>query len=620
MRPGHLLISPGPGHPAVPGDVGLSAEVLEGLPEVPTLGVCLGHQLMALLAGWPVVHAPEPVHGHPWPVHHRGAGLFAGLASPMIATRYHSLIAARPMPGAPDGGFEVDAWTEEGLVMAIRHRRLPRYGVQFHPESVSTPEGHRLINAFFECHPIRSGATLQARTTVQARTTAQARTEVQARPVESAAPCAPLPWRDPEAAFMALIGAAPGVWLDDGRQGQGFSVIAPAARLHRLTGIGELRALLAGSPGLPARPEGGRLPFGPGLYGWIDYEGDGGGWLEAREALVWDHAARQVWLTGAGAWGAAARAVWEGLPAEPPPPPEPMPGLELVLDRTAAAYRASIRRLLADIRDGETYEACLSLEAVGPPLDPLRYHRCLRRRTPAAFGALIRLPERAVVSASPELYLRLSPDGRMETEPIKGTRRRSADPVEDQRLRQELRDSPKEQAELRMITDLWRNDLASVAAPGSVNVPEERRITAHPHLYHASSTVTARLRDGLDVVDALLATFPGGTITGAPKRRTRQLLQREERRRRGPYTGVIGFIGGGSAALSVAIRTADCRADQTRIGSGGAIVAASRPEEEWEEVLLKMSSMMAPGMRIAEPQAAELQAAESRATTPPSSR
>ena len=359
------------------------------------------------------------------------------------------------------------------------------------------------------------------------------------------------------------------------------------------------------------------MPFGPGLYGWIDYEADGGGWLEAQEALVWDHAARQVWITGVGAWGAEARAAWAGLSVEPMEPPEPMPGLELVLDRTAEEYCASIRRLLIDIRDGETYEACLSLEAAGPPLDPLRYHRCLRRHTPAAFGALIRLPERAVVSVSPELYLSLSPDRCMRTGPIKGTRRRSHDPVEDRRLCKELRDSPKEQAELRMITDLWRNDLACIAAPGSVHVPEERRITAHPHLYHASSVIGARLRDGLDIVDALLATFPGGSITGAPKHRTMQLLRREEQRRRGPYTGVIGFLGREAAVLSVAIRTADCRADQTRIGSGGAIVAASRPQEEWEEVLLKISSMMVTGMQVGMQVGMRV---EMRATTPPSSR
>ena len=226
-------------------------------------------------------------------------------------------------------------------------------------------------------------------------------------------------------------------------------------------------------------------------------------------------------------------------------------------------------------------------------MDPWPTYLDLRRRNPAPFASYLRFGELAVASTSPERFLRIAADGRMRAEPIKGTRRRDAEPGADAALREELESSAKDRAENIMIVDLLRNDLSHFAVPGSVAVSRLCAIESYATVHQMVSTIDARLRPGLPRAEAVAACFPAGSMTGAPKVSTMAILDRLEAAPRGVYSGAIGYFSlNGAADLSVAIRTlvisalGDGTADVS-LGVGGAVTADSSPQEEYEEVRAK---------------------------------
>jgi anthranilate/para-aminobenzoate synthase component I len=244
-----------------------------------------------------------------------------------------------------------------------------------------------------------------------------------------------------------------------------------------------------------------------------------------------------------------------------------------------------VSRALDAIAAGDVYQLNLSRPVFVPGAhDAWQVWRRLRAASAPERGAFLRLrPDLAVLSHSPETFLDLR-DGRLRTVPIKGTRPRSAD---DDAALAALLTSEKERAELTMIVDLCRNDLGRVAAPGTVEAGV-RRLRSHPYVHHAEQAVTATLAPGLDAWDALAAAFPPGSVTGCPKVAATHLIRALEPGARGVYCGAIGFVSAsGSAAWSVAIRTAVVGPDAARYHVGGGIVADSTPPAEWEETEAK---------------------------------
>ncbi|PSQ00914.1 anthranilate synthase component I [Halobacteriales archaeon QS_4_70_19] len=257
-----------------------------------------------------------------------------------------------------------------------------------------------------------------------------------------------------------------------------------------------------------------------------------------------------------------------------------------------AAFRRRVRRIKRHVRDGDTFQANVSQRLVAPAaVHPVDAYAALRRVNPAPYSSLLEFPGVDLVSASPELLLDVEPDGngtRLLTEPIAGTRPRGDTAEADRALERDLTDDEKERAEHAMLIDLERNDLGKVSDFGTVDVREYRRVDRYAEVMHLVSLVEGRLREGYDVAGALAATFPGGTVTGAPKPKTMTLIDEVEATRRGPYTGSVGVFGfDGRATCNIVIRTLVRTDDQYALRVGAGVVHDSEPDAEYDETLAK---------------------------------
>jgi anthranilate synthase component 1 len=230
---------------------------------------------------------------------------------------------------------------------------------------------------------------------------------------------------------------------------------------------------------------------------------------------------------------------------------------------------------------------------VTTPLAPALAYRRLRRHNPTPDMCVLSLDDGTVVGCSPELHVRVE-DGRVLMRPIAGTIRRGRTPEEDRSLAQALLADPKERAEHVMLVDLCRNDIGRICVPGSLRVDVLMELEQYSHVHHIVSSVSGRLEPGRDAYDALAATFPAGTLTGAPKVRAMELIEELEVARRGPYGGVLGVIDvRGHATLAITIRTAVHLRGAYHLQAAAGIVADSEPEKEWQETLQKLAVLRA---------------------------
>ena len=287
-----------------------------------------------------------------------------------------------------------------------------------------------------------------------------------------------------------------------------------------------------------------------------------------------------------------ARAAVEGDPAVGEPPVD-ADDAQFESDCTPEEYADRVRAVQAYVRDGDTFQANVSQRLVAPAaVHPVAAFDALRRVNPAPYSALVEFPGVDLVSASPELLLHREGD-QIETEPIAGTRPRGEHRAADEELERELLDDEKERAEHAMLVDLERNDLGKVSEFGSVEVTDYRRVDRYSEVMHLVSNVEGRLRDGMDLADAVAAVFPGGTITGAPKPRTMEIIDELEATRRGPYTGSVGIFGfDDRATLNILIRTLVRYESRYYLRVGAGIVHDSVPEREYEETLAKGKALI----------------------------
>jgi para-aminobenzoate synthetase len=306
-------------------------------------------------------------------------------------------------------------------------------------------------------------------------------------------------------------------------------------------------------------------------------------WISATAAHLTDSSA-----ASAGAPGESRRTlpavVRRDSPGAPPTAPH--------LSRSRDQYLDDIETCLDHLLKGDSYEICLTNQIqMELDVDPLDLYLALRQANPAPFAAYLRFANQAVLSSSPERFLRVTREGEAEARPIKGTSRRGSTAEEDEALAAALAADEKNRAENLMIVDLLRNDLGQVCEVGSVEVPEMMAVESYETVHQLVSSVRGRLRPGATAADAVRSCFPPGSMTGAPKRRTTEILDALEGAPRGVYSGAIGWFGlGGAADLAVAIRTIVLAGGHATVGAGGAIVLDSDPEREYEEMLLKAAA------------------------------
>ena len=446
---------------------------------------------------------------------------------------------------------------------------------------------------------------------------------------------------DPKAAFVSLYGQSEhAFWLDSSRPGERgrFSFMGDASGpnaevvLHE-AGEGELlldrmqerleQLRPAEIPDLP-------FEFDCGFVGYLGYELKSECGYESAHTsehpdvalifsdrlIAFDHRAKATYLLclhklgeeeAAQAWISDTSAQLPNLSAvsvgEPGDAPRTLPAVvrggspgsphtSPTLTRSREQYLEDIATCLGHLLEGDSYEICLTNQIqMDLDVDPLDLYLALRRANPAPFASYLRFGDLAVLSSSPERFLRIGRDGEAEARPIKGTSRRGADHAEDAALASALAADEKNRAENLMIVDLLRNDLGAVCAVGSVEVPEMMTVETYETVHQLVSSVRGRLRPGADATDAIRSCFPPGSMTGAPKRRTTEILDELEGAPRGVYSGAIGWLGlGGAADLSVAIRTIVLADGRATVGAGGAIVLDSDPGREYEEMLLKAAA------------------------------
>ncbi|MFN3076331.1 MAG: aminodeoxychorismate synthase component I [Alphaproteobacteria bacterium] len=435
----------------------------------------------------------------------------------------------------------------------------------------------------------------------------------------------PVPYRDPVAAFAPLAGEPHAILLDsaaepgrytylaetpfrivtadeegvrvDGARTRGdpFSVLASEMARHRRSSRPDLPPFQGGAVGVFGYELGRYLerlpPPHPADLGWPDMVVglyDTLAAFDLREERAWVFADTEV----------KAQTFADKLASSPPLPElEWNGGAGWRAETDRSAYLGKVRQAKEWIAAGDIFQVNLSqrfiTEMPAAPT-PFQLYRRLRSLNPAPFSAWIGGGHgRALLSASPEQFLRLDPAGRLETRPIKGTRPRAADPAADLALARELVESPKDRAENLMIVDLLRNDLAKVCRLGSIAVPQLCRLESFATVHHLVSVVTGHLRPGLSAVDVLRATFPGGSITGCPKIRAMEILHEMEPVRRGPYCGAAAWLGfDGAMDASILIRSLVLGNGRVAAQAGGGIVADSDEAAEYEETLTKITPLL----------------------------
>jgi para-aminobenzoate synthetase len=640
-----IVLSPGPGTPRRWHDFCVCDDILR-FSEIPVLGICLGHQGLGKMLDGDVSSAPEAMHGRLSHIFHEGSGLFQDIPQGFPVVRYHSLA----ITGMGSDG-NVCAWADDGVVMGIEHRGRPMWGVQFHPESIATTHGATLVRNFYALAESRKAPRSRApkrpaapsrRPTAREAASSDTKLSMRTIPGEPSTEVlferlfageehafwldsADAPTRLAQSSYLGMSAGEDRCVLEYEVDAGAVQVHGPEATTLERGSIFEVldREIAKRSIGTPT----GQMPnLLGGFVGYLGYElkADCGSpnvhrsdvpdavMMLANRLVAVDHVHHRTHLMAlyreqeeaAEEWLEQAEAVVRESLADPEAV-QPDPGqafgeslashVSFDCGRGRTQYLADIARSQAELAAGESYEVCLTDQiSTSASPDPFDLYRNLRRSNPAPFAAYLKLGEVAVVSSSPERFLSVDRDRRVEARPIKGTTPRSADPDEDAVLRAELTNDEKTYAEHLMIVDLLRNDLGIVCEVGSVAVPELMIVEDYATVHQLISTIEGTLPPERSAAECARACFPGGSMTGAPKLRTMEIIDDIEAEARGVYSGAIGYFGlDGVMDLSIVIRTIVLRPGRTTIGAGGAIVMQSDPEDEFDEILLKARAPMA---------------------------
>ncbi|TAE58317.1 MAG: aminodeoxychorismate synthase component I [Nostocales cyanobacterium] len=641
----NIVISPGPGRPENYQDFGICGQVLQNIQntqniQVPVLGVCLGHQGLGYFYGGKIIHAPEIKHGRIVEVYHNNCELFQGLPSSFSAVCYNSLVVENNIPEC----LEKIAWTSDNIIMGLQHRNLPFWGVQFHPESICTEYGKEIFKNFKNItakfyNYQNSEKTHPQKTFLFKKTQYQKQQKYQVYSQKLNI------YPNPEQVFTQFFGNQINTfWLDSSRYEPGlsrFSFMGDNSGIHsllveywtenqeiKITQDGKITTYQESIFDYLQREIKNRycvneeLPFdfNCGFVGYLGYElkAECGGklvhksnlpdavFILADRIIAFDHQEQVIYLVcltteeeTAKSWFLETEWKLQTLShLQPIIKPQQQQHINFHLQQSEKNYLEDIQTSLKEIYEGETYQVCLTNKLyteVTP--EPLEFYRTLRKINPAPYSAFLKLGNSTknftIACSSPERFLSIDSQGWVETKPIKGTLPRGKTPQEDEFLKESLRNSEKDRSENLMIVDLLRNDLGRVCQVGSVHVPKLMDVETYSTVHQLVTTIRGLLRPEMDAIDCIKNAFPGGSMTGAPKIRTMEIIDKLEPKARGVYSGAIGFLScNGAADLNIVIRTAILTSDATCIGVGGGIVALSNPASELSEMLLKAEALV----------------------------
>ncbi|PJD93858.1 MAG: aminodeoxychorismate synthase, component I [Legionella sp.] len=636
----NIVLSPGPGHPDIPKDFGICKNIiLES--DKPILGVCLGHQGIFSAFGGQVQRAPIVMHGRLSLIAHQDDPLYHLIPNPFLVTRYHSLICTGPLP--PE--LEITAWTHDQLIMGIRHRHRPIWGIQYHPESIASDYGKQLFINF---------QSLTEQHYRQQHQTSSGAPKVIASPHSITPPQKAYVarvqklgfYKDPALVFQQIFSnTTPAVWLDSSQIIPGFSRFSYMGSLegplsyhvkydarNQTTTVHNKQEQITHTTSILdyVQQELQRMTlkttmevpfeFHGGFIGYFGYELNqetasipqtkpsehpDAQLLFLDRVIVFDHLEQCCYLlavidlleTDKGeSWFQNTEYLLQQLPESLPHdlhPPSSTSHLESTWLQSKETYLDHIQTCLNFINSGDSYEICLTNKLrYNCHVDPLTYYLNLRQCHPAPHAAYLKFDNLGIACSSMERFLHIDEQGRIQTKPIKGTTPRGQTPEIDKKLARTLQEDEKFRSEHLMIVDLLRNDLGKVCQIGSISVPSLMHVESYATVHQLVSTIEGQLKQGVDAIECIRHIFPGGSMTGAPKIRTMTIINQLETEARGIYSGSIGYLSlNGATDLNIVIRTAEITPHHVSIGAGGAIIALSDPEEEFQEIVLKTRSL-----------------------------
>jgi para-aminobenzoate synthetase len=669
----NIIISPGSGNPEKIKDFGVCGEVLLKA-NIPILGVCLGHQGLGYFYGAKISKSPQPFHGRVSKIYHQQDSIFNNIPSPFSMMRYHSLMIDFSL----SSDLEILAKTEDDLIMAIKHKYKPFWGVQFHPESIASEYGKELLINFQHLTKSYSNfgkklSSYQKKLVLNKNIIKENKSQDNSFKIINNKQYQVYSHKldfflDSAMAFQEIYSQSrDSFWLDSSLIEQGLSRFSymgdcqgensflveydinnQQIKVTKNNGIeiikGDIFQFLQDildsysydNQDLP-------FNFNGGFVGYFGYElkallsNDNKHQSSLPDAqfifgdrlIIFDHFCQEIYLVyldkvkeenKANHWfkeienklnllkdkidkekkfSQSRNCQSESFGNEnylkiDDFKEKKKKRKDYKLSSNKEKYLDNIKTCLEKITEGESYEICLTNHLYLPSIsEPLNFYLQLREENPAPYSALLRFGKISITCSSPERFLLLEKNGNLESKPIKGTVKRGNNQEEDIRLKNNLQKCEKEKAENLMIVDLLRNDLGKVCEVGTVTVPKLMAIETYATLHQMVSTVKGKIRVGVKPVECIKACFPGGSMTGAPKKRTLEIIDELETEARGIYSGSIGFLAlNGTMDLNIVIRTAIITPEKTSIGVGGAITALSQPDNEFEEIILKAKALI----------------------------
>lgn len=669
----NIIISPGSGNPENIKDFGVCGEVLLKA-NIPILGVCLGHQGLGYFYGAKISKSPQPFHGRVSKIYHQQDSIFNNITSPFSVVRYHSLMIDFPLPS----DLEIIAKTEDDLIMAIKHKYKPFWGVQFHPESIASEYGRELLINFHNLTKNYSNlstkfSSYQKKIVLNQNFIKENKSQENSFKIINNKQYQVYSKKldifiDSAIAFQEIYSQSrDSFWLDSSMIEQGLSRFSYMGDCQgdnsflveydvnnqqiKVTKHNEIEIIKGDifqflqdildsyaydNQDLPFNFNGGFVGyFGYELKALLGNENKHQSFLPDAQfifgdrLIIFDHLCQEIYLVFVDKVNEENKAnYWfkdienklnllrEKIEKQKKfTKSRNCDGESLVnknyikienfkekkerskyykLSRSKDKYLDNIKTCLEKIMKGESYEICLTNHLYFPSIsEPLNFYLQLREENPAPYSAFLKFGKISVVCSSPERFLLLEKNGNLESKPIKGTIKRGKNKEEDIQLKNNLQKCEKEKAENLMIVDLLRNDLGRVCEVGTVTVPKLMAIETYATVHQMVSTVKGKINEKVKMIDCIKACFPGGSMTGAPKKRTLEIIDELETEARGIYSGNIGFLAlNGTMDLNIVIRTAIITPEKTSIGVGGAITALSQPDNEFEEIILKAKALI----------------------------